>query len=145
MNTDRFLTRVWDKQEKMMIYKYQKFVYDGVWYVFESVTNDAVIASEYNPILDVCQIICLELKDRFVPMLCSGRRDKNKKLIYDGDVIDCLGNNCKRAVALSDGCWVVKCTQGGYFEDRDYELSLWDSLDSKNDEIIGNIHENEGA
>ena len=78
--------------------------------------------------------------DRFAPMMCTGKHDKNKKLIYSGDIIMGI-SKYKRTVELIDGCWSVKCTKGGFFEDRDYSLPLWDALDPEEDEIIGNKFE----
>lgn len=86
MNTDCFLTRVWDKEEKRMIY------------VGDLVNKEPNLKTCCYEFLGVNQnyIICqLEFHDielilfgkRFIPMLCAGRKSCDGKLAYDGDIV----------------------------------------------------------
>ena len=86
MNYDRFLTRVFDKQEKKMIYPGDEF------------NSNHYGNSPYELVaIDSCGLITLDpwkheislilFSDRYVPMQCWGLPDKNKKLIYDDDII----------------------------------------------------------
>ncbi len=90
MNYDHLLTRVWDKQEKRMIYQFTDFklkpdnIYESSYsYLLAFNPHDKSLQTvkngEYRRILNT--------KDRFIPMLCSGRKDQNKKLIYDCDIV----------------------------------------------------------
>lgn len=87
MNTDIFLTRVFDKQEQKMIYQGDTIdLSDFGWgdcLKFMCASNKFVYA---DPNAEQ-QCIFVPLGDRYIPMLCSGERDKNKKLIYTGDFI----------------------------------------------------------
>lgn len=87
MNYDRFLTRVWDKEEKKMLYQNSKFIYDGILYEFETVTDFGIVASAFISKLGLCQFVNLEFDDRFIPMACTGLSDKNDKLIYGRDLL----------------------------------------------------------
>ena len=94
MNYDRFLTRVFDKQEKKMIYYGDSFgqsfyIFDHDKLIFICVHPDYIIAetNTYDP-----YIVYIDFGDRFVPMLCSGSPDKNKKLIYSDDIVATLNN-----------------------------------------------------
>lgn len=74
LNNDRFLTRVFDKKQKEMWYAESKY---------GQITNKGfygVMGHVFNP-----------FGERFVPMQCWGLPDKNKKLIYDDDIIKFQG------------------------------------------------------
>lgn len=70
MNYDRFLTRVFDKYLKEMIYSDK---YMGL------VTAPEAGILFYDQTFE-------PFNDRFVPMMCTGWKDKNDKLIYKGDI-----------------------------------------------------------
>lgn len=94
-NNDRFLTRVFDKQEKKMIYLGDKFTIKGKKYFeyeFWAIVDEGLLVerSYFNP--HVCgespqAIDVIPFGDRFVPMQCTGSQAKNKKLIYAGDIL----------------------------------------------------------
>jgi len=129
LNTDRFLTRVWDAEEKRMIYKHKAFIYDKVMYAFEGVSNDAIIASKGN------HIVIIEPENRFIMMQCLGLPDKKKKLIYGGDIV--ATSNNKYLVYWDEesaAFWFKRL-------DNECELLIFDFNCSCEIEIIGNQFE----
>jgi hypothetical protein len=97
MNNDRLLTRVFDKQEKKMLYPSQGF--DHIEYCerlfYNGLSKFGIICCYFNTnekghVQEILTVI--PFGDRFVPMQCWGLLDKNKKLIYDDDIIKLDGN-----------------------------------------------------
>jgi len=83
MNTDRFLTRVFDTQEKKMFYPGDKFKFDVRTFTFAGVDNGRILVEEAG------EYICLvDFPDRFVLMMCSGATTNNtNKLLYESDIV----------------------------------------------------------
>lgn len=142
MNYDRFLTRVYDKQEKKMIYNGDIFYTDaGDECFFVAINPCDKSMHAYD---DEGNGIVLFLEDRFIPMQCWGLSDKNKKLIYESDIvkiietgeiaiIECLRKTDKPIVL--NLCPVIQYPQTG----RGFHFGT----DPDNLEIIGNKWENE--
>lgn len=87
MNNDRFLTRVFDTQEKKMIYFGDVVELDYTChYCYCGVIGNKIIFSR-----DITEISIRDIYEggRFIPMTCSGMktRAKKKKLIYQGDIL----------------------------------------------------------
>ena len=111
MNNDRFKFRVWDTLEKSHRCGYL-FSSDGrlfEWGNFESVETAN--------------------KDRFIKEQCTGLKDKNGKLIYEGDVVR-FQNGFGGQIVWCDGWWIY---------DRIRLSPLTKHIDGI--EIVRNIHE----
>ena len=70
---------------------------------------------------------------------CTGLKDKNGKLIYEGDILKPNGNTITKEVVYEDGSYWAKDTI--YFHDKCHIFQKW--IDECGYEIIGNIHENQ--
>lgn len=118
--------RVWDKLDKKYILdRFFLLDADGNLYIFIAGTLHLLNDSE---------------KARYIIEFCTGIRDKNKQLIYDGDKIRFEDANV-------DG--VVEFTAGGFCFKWKYNTVLLahvlqdknGHIDSHDLEILGNIHE----
>lgn len=88
MSNDRFLTRVFDKQEKKMLYFGDRYISNDESRNYWGIAQDIIMYQpqrsndlEFEPI-----------SDRFIPMQCLGNTDKNKKLIYSFDIVATSNN-----------------------------------------------------
>ena len=121
MNKNRFNFRVWNTIAKVYVDGYIKnngqFVLDE--FSFEEKFGDDwdYITEEENNIVD----------------FCTGLKDKNGRLIYDGDIVQT--ENCFIYIIRwreSSGNWAAFSTLGDW----------WNIYKPEEYEIIGNIHEN---
>lgn len=110
--TDRFKFRVWDKKSKIFIERGLIDIYLGVF------STDNLLN-----------------KSRFLIEQCTGLKDKNGKLIYENDVVkDTIIESGVIEWNEYHACFMVVFNDG---DNR--EFGEWDTKDF---EIIGNIHEN---
>lgn len=81
------------------------------------------------------------------PEQCTGKKDKNKKLIFEGDIVKTYPSGY---FDQDNDIFYIKYNCGGFYLARPYKNmeGIWecnytiDCYDEKLYEIIGNIHEN---
>lgn len=139
MNNDRFLTRVYDKQEKKMLYPGTEFKYGDYEdpFIFQCIANQHFMCCSpaRSSYIESWAHLLIAFGDRFVPTMCLGRQDKNKKLIYADDII-----------ATSNNKYLVYWDEESaafWFKRLDNECELLIDDFSCEIEIIGNRWENE--
>lgn len=104
----RFKFRVWDKEEK------------------EYLQEGALIDSRTGFIVGYLDADC------FIVEQCTGLKDKNGKLIFEGDVVRCITGVVGKVVYFHAGFKVV------FDIPMSYPCDIWEDQ-----EIIGNIHEDQ--
>lgn len=115
--------RVWDKEEKKMIYDAEN-TYD----------NYPVDISSFGTIL--------YLPDFYAVMQYIGKEDVNGSRIYEGDIVRITTTQTEETrrgevIYYNDNAmYLVETTMGDYF--------TFMSQDIKSVEVLGNIHENKG-
>lgn len=111
---DRLKFRGWDNFEKKMI----------SW--DECLKNESLIAE------------FLLNAVRYTAMQCTGLKDKNGRLIYEGDIVNILCEIEEQGViewATEEAQFVVSAEQAGF-------VANFDNYRGSDLEVIGNIHEN---
>ena len=140
---DRLKTRLWDAEEKIM--HYTDFVITSTGYVAklqpmyeleEDENGDEVeIQSKKEFFIDQTDF---EFDKKMIVMQSTGLKDKNGKLIYEGDVVKIANGSINGEVA--EGLHVVK-----WFVNKWQGCPSWlvNSTDTSHYiEVIGNIYEN---
>lgn len=115
---DRFKFRFWNKGNKKI----------------ETYSNDDLGFLLSNP----------KAQLRYVVMQCTGLKDKNGKLIYEGDIVVFYFDNDEMVGVIS---WSAEYQVGFYVNTTDYfkdkYVTDYELLYGENYEVIGNIYENE--
>lgn len=134
---DRFKFRVWDK-------KMNKFIEYGD--LFQNANID-FICLEPDGTLQIGEDIPYEgfmfadIKiQHFIINQCTGLKDKNGTLIFEGDVVkECSGNPYKHEVTFRNGSFLFESKYGSVSL---YDINLTKDNRFDNCVIIGNIYEN---
>lgn len=131
MNKDRFKFRVWNKEEKKMYYDAQN--------TYDYMTGEPIIFAESFGCL-------LNNDDEWEVEQCTGLKDKNGNLIYEGDII---------RFCLNTRGYVLAYERAVVWDNESSSFMIVSNLDqvkprtkrqmpntkTHNIEIIGNIHE----
>ena len=128
---DRFMVRYWCKDSKKYLDSH-KLVYNNGTYTQVSTkqspngTYHSYIVRDWNT-------------SELIPEQCSGLKDKNGKLIYEGDILQDCEQRIRVVFDEQRYCFMFE-----YQNTRAYKpITCIDVLDSEL-EVIGNVHENEG-
>lgn len=120
MENTRFKFRAWDVGNK-------RYSGSDDWLPLVDKDGDLCFNSKHDDILEYPPE-----QSYFVIEQCTGLKDKNGNLIYEGDIVKAVTNTYK--VIWDRYRWAIKDSQGYIFSEYINDL-LYDC------EIIGNIHE----
>ena len=127
MNKDRFKFRVWDKVNERYLPTCDIAIDCGFRVYLWDKEHDEWVWYSNDPLIEQC----------------TGIRDKHGKLIYEGDIVSINHSSKSQVKCIVEwGCGLT-----GYYCTGIKGYQYWNlaSSDGPYIEIIGNIHEKEGA
>lgn len=131
---DRFKFRVWHITEKRMLYEDSEILNNRKQYPFEEWWG-----SEENFALNGLKNVFLKFPKVYTLMQCTGIKDKNGKLIYEGDI--CRNANTDEIVSVD---WHGTFASFVWSKPKYAKIYDFGELFRAYDyyEVIGNIYEN---
>lgn len=122
MISDRFKFRVWDTEKKELLYGAEN-AYDYM----RPYTGEKIIEAD-------CFGDLLEDK-RYIVEQCTGLKDKNGRLIYEGDIVFYSGVDLWYVIFKEKYCAFELARKDGYGVSMSGHKEMT---------VVGNIHENPG-
>ena len=136
---DRFKCRVWDKNQNKMLIPQDNINYCQIDNYIVSVEIFQNMSGSIRPVIRASRIF-----DNAILMQCTGIKDKNGKLVYDGDIVIYKANI---KVVMFDEINLCHSLLWAKYYNPQWKSSVsglrYDKVTkTKKIEVIGNIYEN---
>lgn len=138
MSNDRFKFRYYYITEKRYLKNSE----------IQAIAGMSMIEQKANDSAEVEQALCAEITGEIITEQCTGLRDKNGRLIYEGDIVSFQSRGLffKGIVVWTQEEVPGEINLGGFGirlpEDQEYEFMDY-SRDRDSLEVVGNVHEDE--